>query len=338
MAKESTKRIEVIRPSWPEAEIIANPVREKELSEPRVLVRRRAADVAGPRGEELIYLDGPSHISLFTGAGGFDVGLEHAGYCTLAQHEWGHAACQTLIANRPEYFRHSALIQGDIRDTPTSMLLKEAGLRVGECHIVTGGPPCQGFSKANAGRHEDDPRNSLMFDYLRVIREAQPHFFIFENVAGFCSLADGAFVQALIETAHAAYYELVYGLVDAAAYGVPQRRVRFICTGTRRDLCECDGVLAGLPPPSHFAEDDLARMKQLRGTPQLFPDLVIGDSEELALLTGSPGIRYFPDRPILRPPSPVGSDGQTGRSRSYLDFYRKLRREEPDRLVSGPQG
>jgi DNA-cytosine methyltransferase len=297
------------------------------------LVRRCVPEIVGPRGEELFYLTGPSHISLFTGAGGMDIGLEEAGYCTLVQHEWWDAACQTLIINRPEFFRHAALIQGDIRQTPTSMLLSEAGLRVGECHIVTGGPPCQGFSHANSDRTAGDPRNSLVFEYLRVVREAQPHFFIMENVPGFCDLEKGWFLDELLKTAYAAYYELVYGIVNASEHGVPQHRNRFFCMGTRRDLWECEGVLAALPPPTHFHQGDLDRMQILSGTPSLFPGLVIGDAEELQLLQQAPGIRYFPDRPVLKPPCPTSGEGRT---KTFLDFYRRIRREEPDRLVFKP--
>jgi DNA (cytosine-5)-methyltransferase 1 len=335
VAKGAKKIVEPPRPIWPEAEIVADPVAAKELDAPRVLVRRRVPDIVGPHGEEVFYLPGPSHISLFTGAGGMDIGLEQAGFCTLVQHEWWDAACETLLLNRPGFFRHAALIQGDIRQTPTSMLLGEAGLRVGECDIVTGGPPCQGFSHANSNRRAEDPRNSLVFEFLRVVREAQPRIFIMENVPGFCELRKGWFVEEFLKTAYAAYYELVYGIVNAVEHGVPQYRNRFFCTGTRRDLWECDGKLAALPPPTHFHQGDLDKMEKLAGRPCLFPDVIIGDAEELELLRQAPGIRYFPDRLVIKPPCPVASGGG-GRTKVFLEFYRQLRREEPDRLVFEP--
>lgn len=316
---------------WVHADLMQQPVKEKQLKEPLVLVRRRQPDIAGPRNERLISLPGPAVISLFTGAGGMDVGMEQAGMCTVVQHEWSQAACETLICNRPTFFSHAALIQGDLRLTPTSMLLEEAGLRVGEAHIVAGGPPCQGFSTANtkACQGQYDLRNDLVFEYLRVVNEARPSFFMFENVPGFVTFNQHEYLKAFLQRAHECYYELVYGLLDAVEYGVPQYRCRFICMGTRRDLAECDGLMATLPKPETFHESDLTRIK-LADTP-LFP-------EEYHRLTHAPGIRYFPDRPLLIPPRPIAhtANDTAQRSTSFMDFYEKLERDEPDRIVRNP--
>lgn len=317
---------------WPEASIVARPIKTKEVAEPRVLVRRRHVPIYGTREEEIVYLPGPSHISLFTGIGGFDIGLEQAGFCTLAQHEMDEAACATLIANRPNFFRHAALIQGDIYRTPTSMLLAEANLRVGECEVVTGGPPCQGFSTANSNSHRGrwDERNDLVFQFLRVVREAQPRFFLFENVPGFVSFNQHEYLRAFLDTAwHDCYYELVYGLLDASDYGVPQRRVRFLCMGTRRDLFEIEGMLGSLPSGNHYAQSDLDRLDELERLAT--PDAV----SESQLIRHPPGIRYFPDRELLIPPKP--NHGNNGRSKSFRDFFRRLRAEEPDRVVDAPR-
>lgn len=327
------KTIEVV-PAWDEAEVVGWP-ESKEVGEPRVLVRRKATSLDGPNGEELVYCPGMPAISLFTGAGGFDIGMEQAGFVTMVQHEWEGMCCQTLIANRPNFFRHAALIQGDIRKTRTSMLLREAGLRVGECYILVGGPPCQGFSTAGKRRLGDE-RNDLVFEYLRVVREAQPRFFVMENVPGFVSFNGGKYLEEFLRTAYAGYYELVYGLVNAVEYGVPQNRCRFLCMGTRRDLHEVDGMLGSLPRPETFGQGDLNKIEAFSHMPLW--------TEELELLTHPPGIRYFPDRPVIVPPRPIGNrqkdeDGDTGgggRSESFLEFYRRLRKEEPDRIVTMP--
>ncbi len=323
------------RAEWPEAEIIDDVLPTKRVGEPRLIVRRRQPVILGTREEQLISLPGEPWISLFTGAGGMDLGLEQAGATCLVQHEMVEEACSTLLINRPRCFRHAALIQGNICQTSTWELLDAAGLRVGEAFGVCGGPPCQGFSTANpkAGRGEYDPRNDLVFEYLRVVREAQPKFFIMENVPGILSLNKGQYVGWFLAEAYKAGYEIVYGLLDAVEYGVPQHRCRFIAMGTRRDLWHCEGVLASLPKPFCFSDPDLAIVRDLEGRP-LFAD-------ELAILTHAPGIRYFPDRKLLIPPKPIRQNGPSeehARSKSFQEFYAKLRREEPDRIVEGPQG
>ena len=172
-------------------------------------------------------------------------------------------------------------------------------------------------------RDPQDPRNDLVFEFLRAVREIQPRFFVFENVPGFVTLNKREYMRTFLRTAYDCYYELVYGLLDAANYGVPQHRVRFICTGTRRDLVEIDGIMASLPEMSHFHEDDL-KLIQVPNAP-LF-------SETRAQRAHAPGIRYFPDRELLVPPSP--SRGVSDPlSNGYFDFYERLEREEPDRVV-----
>lgn len=315
-------KIPPLRPCWPEAEIIQEPV--KRASEPRVIVRRRVTNLTDPFGNEIVSLPGPAHVSLFAGVDGFGIGCERAGFVTVLQHEWDETCCETLLANRPRFFRNAALIQGDMKKTPTSMLLKYAGLRVGEVHIVTGGPPCQGFSSANSNacNHLDDNRNDLVFEFLRCVNEMQPRYFTFENVPGFMRFQQGKYMEDFLRSAHNCFYELVYGLVNAVEYGVPQDRCRFICMGSRRDLVECDGLLASLPAPECFGNDDLRILRARSAT-------------ALALapqIRRAPGIRYFPDRPVLCPPDPMAPQA-SGRAKGFIEFYARIEREEPDRLV-----
>jgi DNA-cytosine methyltransferase len=328
MSKASGAQLIAHRQTWPEAEIIAEPIRPPD--EPRLLVRRRESDIVGSRGEQLIYLPGEPVISLFTGAGGLDLGLEQAGFTTVAQHEWDQAACLTLMANRPRAFRYSALIQGDIRKTPTTMLLQSANLRVGEAKMVAGGPPCQGFSTAGkrGGPERYDPRNDMVFEFLRVVREAQPEHFIFENVPGFPTFpgkVDGKeYLETFLARAYDSFYEIVYGMLDACCYGVPQHRVRFIAMGTRRDVVECDGIMASLPAMTHFSESDLVVLERPADT--LF-DLSTNWRRY------NPGIRYFSDRPVLKPPAPT-FDGAI--SKSHIAFYKNIEASEPDRIIWEP--
>ena len=313
---------------WPEAEIMARPSRRG--GEPNVLVRRRRGDIEDHNGRELVVLDGNPAISLFTGCGGMDLGLEQAGFSTLCQVEWDGCACETLIANRPKCFRNAALIQGDIRQISTWMILEHAGLYVGEAHLVCGGPPCQGFSTSNAAswRRGYDERNDLVFEYLRCVREIQPRFFLFENVPGFRSYNEGEYMKQFLRRAFEGGYELVYGLANAVEYGVPQDRCRFLCMGTRRDLVTIDGLLGSLPAPICFGDSDIQRLKILDGVTG--PE---AEAERRSIMR-NPGIRYFPDRPVLCPPDPHGPTGRTGRFRR---FYDELEAKEPDRIVYVPK-
>lgn len=255
---------EILGREWDEAVIVEAPRKFKDAAIPRVLVRRKLPAFTNPDGSELVYFDGNPAISLFTGCGGFDLGMEWAGFIPVVQHEWDDSCCWTLLANRPQCFRNSALIQGDIYKTPTEMLLAAGGLRVGECHLLTGGPPCQGFSVMGL-RNPKDERNDLIFQFLRVVREAQPKFFIMENVAGLLTKPNREYFERFLAMAYGCFYELVYGLVDCVEYGVPQYRCRFICAGTRRDMFAIDGILSTLPAPTCFSNQDLANISFLEG-------------------------------------------------------------------------
>jgi DNA-cytosine methyltransferase len=329
--QEERDRAEILSREWEECEIVEWPRKGNDAATPRVLVRRKIPPLTDAEGNECGVFEGYPCISIFSGIGGFELGMEQVGYNTVVQHEMDYNACGTLLANRPGCFRHAALIQGDIYKTPTEMLLAEGGLRVGEAHILTGGPPCQGFSFAGV-RDPKDPRNNLIFEYLRVVREAQPKFFIMENVAGILSAKGGPknepgdFLRRYLRAAYDCFYELVYGLIDCCEYGVPQHRVRFICMGTRRDMFALDGVLGSLPAPACFGSDDLQLLKLIEGVP--------GYEAEVALLRHPPGIRYFPDRPMLIPPTPIQGISGEGRTKRFLKFYGDLREREPDRIVT----
>jgi DNA (cytosine-5)-methyltransferase 1 len=187
--------------------------------------------------------DGPPVISLFTGGGGLDLGLEAAGFSTRVCVELAPAACETLRRNRPDW----PLLQGDLREISTSEILRAAGLEAGEAALVIGGPPCQGFSSAGK-RDPNDPRNRLFWEFVRVVEEAQPWGFLMENVRGLLTMKtdDGGSVLAVILAAFRAIgYSVEVKLIDAASYGVPQRRLRAFFVGLR------SGGPVGFPEATH---------------------------------------------------------------------------------------
>jgi len=130
-----------------------------------------------------------TNISLFTGAGGLDIGLEQAGFETRVCVEYDEACQATLEANRSRFRDPSTGFLHDITKESPGHILEVAGLKPREATLVSGGPPCQSYSTAGKRGAIDDPRGSLFFQYADVIRVAQPRFFIMENVRGLLSAA-----------------------------------------------------------------------------------------------------------------------------------------------------
>jgi DNA (cytosine-5)-methyltransferase 1 len=184
-------------------------------------------------------------ISLFSGCGGMDLGMMQAGFEVRVMIDNEKACCDTLALNftnlgkrKPwgrNQKREPVILHRDICKTTTAELLEAADLKVGECGVVTGGFPCQGFS--TSGKREiKDPRNNLYLQCVRVVREALPRFFIFENVKGLISMGHGAVINRICQDLAATGYEVVWQLLDAADYGVPQHRERVFFIGRRIDM------------------------------------------------------------------------------------------------------
>jgi DNA (cytosine-5)-methyltransferase 1 len=129
----------------------------------------------------------PAVISLFSGALGLDLGLERAGFEVRVAVEANRFAAETIRCNRPDL----PVIQKKIESVTAGEILRWAGLRVGEAALLTGGPSCQSFSTAGQRGSLSDPRGSMFRQFLRVVREARPRFFIMENVCGVLSAAAG---------------------------------------------------------------------------------------------------------------------------------------------------
>ncbi|MHB2210633.1 DNA cytosine methyltransferase [Methylobacterium sp. CM6257] len=193
----------------------------------------------------------PLAISLFSGAGGLDLGFEAAGFRTAVALELDARCVETLRANRSW-----PVIERDIAKVPTKELLRVGDLKPGQADVLIGGPPCQPFSKAGfwatgQARRLDDPRASTLDHYLRVLAEAQPRTFLLENVEGlgFRGKDEGLRLvrDALgaINAATGARYSASVAVLNAADYGVPQLRRRLFMVGAR------DGSQFRFPAPSH---------------------------------------------------------------------------------------
>jgi DNA (cytosine-5)-methyltransferase 1 len=152
-------------------------------------------------------------------------------------------AIQTFAHNHPNTWADGRLIE-DISPEEIRRIFK---LRKGELDVLVGGPPCQGFSINAPGRFLNDPRNKLFKDYLRFLSEFQPSTFVFENVPGLLSLAEGRIFNEIVQELSSHGYEVSFRILFAAHYGVPQERWRLIILGSRAGLV--------MPPnPTHYAK------------------------------------------------------------------------------------
>jgi DNA (cytosine-5)-methyltransferase 1 len=175
-------------------------------------------------------------ISLFSGAGGLDLGAEQAGYAVRAAVEWDRDAAATMEKNFTHL--HSPVLQKSILDAPTDEILASAGLRYGEQpDLLVGGPPCTPFSKSGFWldwkREGLDPDASLLQAYTRVLREARPRRFVLENVYAltYDNKASRPAYERLLREIGEAGYEAVPRVLNAADYGVPQSRPRLFILG-----------------------------------------------------------------------------------------------------------
>ncbi len=175
-------------------------------------------------------------ISLFAGAGGLDLGVEHAGYEVRAAVEHDRDAAATSEKNFPSLA--GRVIQADILDVATEDILRAAGLR-GRTRpdLLVGGPPCTPFSKSGFWlewkREARDPDASLLQAYTRVLREAQPRRFLLENVYAltYDNTASRGAYQRLLREIDEAGYDCRPEVLHAADYGVPQARPRLFVIG-----------------------------------------------------------------------------------------------------------
>lgn len=160
----------------------------------------------------------PTVISLFSGAGGMDLGFEAAGFKTLECIDNDPESCKTLRHNRPQW----SIVEGDIRKYSPAQ----------GADVVIGGPPCQGFSSAGKG-DPDDPRNFLWREYFRVVREASPRAVVLENVSGMTHRRNKAHLDGIKTALRKLGFTYNYEVLNAADYGVPQSRKRLFVIGIK---------------------------------------------------------------------------------------------------------
>jgi len=178
-------------------------------------------------------------VSLFSGAGGLDLGFKVAG-CEIV---WAN----DLYSDAVETYRKNI---GD--HIVCEDISKVNSASIPDCDIVIGGFPCQGFSVANTKRHTSDKRNALYLQLIRVISDKRPKFFVAENVKGILHFDEGRVFERILEDMRGIGYKVKFKLFNVADYGVPQRRERVIIVGVRDDV----DFEYEFPTPTHSKNGD----------------------------------------------------------------------------------
>lgn len=193
----------------------------------------------------------PRAISLFTGAGGLDLGFEAAGFETVVALEIDGKCVDTLRANR-----NWPVIDRDVMKVTAAEILMAGGLTIGEADVLIGGPPCQPFSKSGfwasgEAKRLTDPRAGTLGAYLRILEDTRPRAFLLENVEGLGFKGKDEGLELIrseldrINEAHGTDYKPSIAVLNAADYGVPQLRRRLFVVGAR------DGTEFEFPAPNH---------------------------------------------------------------------------------------
>lgn len=281
----------------------------------------------------------PRLISLYTGAGGLDLGFEAAGFETAVAVEMDLQAVETLRANRDW-----PVIDRDIHDVASQELLETAHFGDAEADVLVGGPPCQPFSKSGYWASGDtlrldDPRAGTLGAYLRILRDTLPRAFLLENVPGIAyrSKSEGLdLIERTIERINrerGTEYTLSVAKLNAADYGVPQMRERVFIVGSR------DGLTFSFPSPTHTEEPGLGT-EPYRTAWDAFGDLEEGHDPDLEvrgkwadLLPSVPeGENY------LWHTNRGGGEPLFGWRRRYWSFLLKLSKRRPSWTIQAQPG
>ena len=178
-------------------------------------------------------------VSLFSGAGGLDLGFIMAGHEIVWANDLFSDAVATYKENIGDHITEADIKTIESNDIPC-------------CDIVIGGFPCQGFSVANTKRNTSDERNVLYKELLRVIKDKQPKFFLAENVKGILSLNKGETFRMILNDFSSLNYRVQYKVLNSANYGVPQTRERVIIVGVRNDV----DAIYEFPKPTHTKDGE----------------------------------------------------------------------------------
>lgn len=177
-------------------------------------------------------------ISLFSGAGGLDIGFKNAGFEIAVAVEIDPSCCDTLRTNNPDL----PIINKSVTEVTADEIFDAAKIGKGDAALVIGGPPCQSFSLAGLRKGLEDDRGKLLFEFVRIVRETLPKAFVLENVRGLANWDQGKALEKLIEELSkpiewdGVTYQYTMPkpqVLNAVDFDVPQYRERLIIVGNR---------------------------------------------------------------------------------------------------------
>lgn len=272
-------------------------------------------------------------LSLFTGAGGLDLGLEAAGFGPTLCVELDKDARQTLHLNRPGWKLSEP---GDIHLLAPSEILEQAGLKARDLDLLAGGPPCQPFSKAGYWSTGDakrlaDPRSNTLRAYLEVVRAALPTTLLVENVKGLTFEGKDEGLKLLLDglreinLSQGVNYQPCIFTLNAADYGVPQLRERVFI------IANINGKQLKVPAPTHGPRAGADYMNAWDAIGDLdsdsWPDELNSKGKWAPLLPSIPeGKNYLWHTPRNKP---NGGEGIFGWRTRYWSFLLKLAKDQP---------
>ena len=280
----------------------------------------------------------PSVLSLYSGAGGLDLGFEAAGFNVVAVVEQDRWCCETLRANRDW-----RVIERDIHEVSSDEL--------GTADVLIGGPPCQPFSKSAYWARGDtqrlnDPRSDTLTAYLRVLRDTRPRAFLLENVVGLAFKNKDEGLRLLHTTVEAinrevgTSYSFRWAVLNAADYGVPQIRERVFIVGAR------DNRPFQFPAPTHaeasMMVDDLLGLPRIPWTTAWDAIGNLEDNDAPDLKVGGQWARLLPSIPegenYLWHTDRGGGLPLFGWRRRYWSFLLKLAKNRPAWTIQSQPG
>ncbi len=262
--------------------------------------------------------------SFFSGAGGFDLGFEKAGYNIVFGNDNWEKAAETFRKNFPE----SYFIEGDIENITKESLkkiLKERGVK--KIDIVIGGPPCQCFTRLNNNKlRKDDERNQLFREYVRVIKILSPDFVVMENVADLLARKDEKnrpFKELICGEFRKAGYNISYKIFKTEKYGVPQKRRRIIFLATKKNI---DLSFPEESKKITKVGDFLKKIKNLKNLKNI--EIIKNEPNVLARIKLIPQGGYYEDLPEKFKTKKV-REGKLVTVKRYGSYYRRLSNSEP---------